>query len=87
MLRRERTRQGTVALREMEGLGIKEEDGENEQISMEMKRNGWSDRMQRRESESQLKKSKAKVWPRIGVRDREGQRCAVHAWGMLIMEF
>lgn len=38
MLRREHTRQGTVAHRETEGLGIKEEDGENEQISMEMKR-------------------------------------------------
>lgn len=39
MLRREQTRQGTVAHGEMEGLGIKEEDGgENEQISMVMKR-------------------------------------------------
>lgn len=38
VLRREQTRQGIVAHREMEGLGIKEEDGENEQISMEMKR-------------------------------------------------
>lgn len=38
VLRREQTRQGTVAHREMEGLGIKEEDGETEQISMEMKR-------------------------------------------------
>lgn len=28
VLRREQTRQGTVAHREMEGLGIKEEDGE-----------------------------------------------------------
>ncbi len=27
-----------MAHKEMEGLGIKEEDGENEQISMEMKR-------------------------------------------------
>ncbi len=38
MLGREQTRQGTVAHKEMEGLGIREEDGENEQISMEMKR-------------------------------------------------
>lgn len=39
VLRREQTRQGTVAHGEMEGLGIKEEDGgENEQISMVMKR-------------------------------------------------
>lgn len=39
MLRREQSRQGTVAHGEMEGLGIKEEDGRrNEQISMEMKR-------------------------------------------------
>lgn len=38
VLRREHTRQGTVAHSETEGLGIKEEDGENEQISMEMKR-------------------------------------------------
>lgn len=38
VLRREQTRQDTVAHRGMEGLGIKEEDGENEQISMEMTR-------------------------------------------------
>ena len=36
--RREQTRQGTVAHREMEGLGIKEDNGENEQIAMEMER-------------------------------------------------
>lgn len=42
MLRREQTRQSTVAHGEMEGLGIKEEDGGwgggNKQISMEIKR-------------------------------------------------
>lgn len=38
MLGREKSRQDTVAHREMEGLGIKREDGENEHISMEMKR-------------------------------------------------
>lgn len=39
------------------------------------------------EFETQLKKTKEKVWPRIEERAREGLRCTVHAWGMLIMDF
>lgn len=38
------------------------------------------------EFESQLKKSNEKVWPRIREGAREGKRCTVHAWGMLIMD-
>lgn len=60
-----------------------------EQISMEMKReNQRNDGMQGRELwTSQLKKSKMKVWPGIREKAREGWRCTVHAWDMLIIDF